>query len=123
MVYAFWDANDRCLYIGRTSKQRMYRRFQDHHVSDSKWVPHAVKCTTREFPSYDAVCAAESVAISTLIPKHNKNVVRRRDRAVPVVTLDELFDGILFKAAVYIDDVDSCGFGGKKRAIQRTGKT
>lgn len=68
VVYRFFDANDRLLYIGSTGDlgQRAYA-----HRCRSTWWPKQVRVEIQDFSSLNAARAAEAEAIAAERPAHN----------------------------------------------------
>lgn len=75
-LYRLYDADGVLLYIGQTRNpaQRFRGWFMDHKngYGRARWVSEAVRVDWRRYPNYDAVIAAEKLAIETERPLHNR---------------------------------------------------
>jgi hypothetical protein len=68
-LYRFYDADDRLLYVGIT--EHLAHRTRDHRHG-ALWWDDAVRSTLERFPSRPEAKSAESRAILTEDPLHNK---------------------------------------------------
>lgn len=81
VVYRFFDASDRLLYVGCTSN--FLQRVSGHKgpTSPSPWWPLAVRHTLTEYPTFRAALSAEAHAICTEGPIYNRHRVFAAARA------------------------------------------
>jgi predicted GIY-YIG superfamily endonuclease len=68
VLYRFYDATDRLLYIGLT--ENPHARFKNHRFT-KQWWEDVVSIQLEKFQSRDAVVAAERKAIERELPVHN----------------------------------------------------
>ncbi|MFJ6348634.1 DUF6907 domain-containing protein [Streptomyces sp. NPDC092046] len=71
-LYRLYDADDRLLYIGITKNLEQRWTGHRHSATSSKWWPDVVRKVIEWHPSQEAADAAETAAIETEEPLHNR---------------------------------------------------